>query len=64
MLVLLFTVIYFLAFHIVISLVFNNFFGTGAETSLLTILCWIIAFFASVGLAEHTSKKIKENLKK
>lgn len=65
MLVWVFTAIYFLIFHFIINFVINNFINMGfAGQSFLAIFCWIIAFFASVGLAEFTEKKIAEKYSK
>ncbi|MBR3935919.1 MAG: hypothetical protein IKJ57_05170 [Oscillospiraceae bacterium] len=49
----------------VINFVINNFVSIGfAADSFLAIFCWVIAFFASVGLAEYTEKKIAEKYSK
>lgn len=58
-----FTIGYFLIFCGIIYLVFTNFitnfFDSFAAESLLTIFCWVIAFFISVALGDYTEKKIK-----
>ncbi len=65
MLVWFFTAVYFLAFFVIINFVINNFVSIGfAADSFLAIFCWVIAFFASVGLAEYTEKKIAEKYSK
>lgn len=59
-----FTIVYFLIFCGLIYLIFtgflSNFFNSFAAESLFTIFCWIIAFFASVGLGDFTEKKIRD----
>jgi len=59
-----FTIIYFLLFCGLIYLLFTNFisdlFSSFAAESLLTIFCWVIAFFISVALGDYTEKKIRE----
>ena len=65
MLVWFFTAVYFLAFFVVINFVINNFINIGfAAQSFLAIFCWVVAFFASDGLAEYTEKKIAEKYSK
>ena len=60
-----FTAVYFLAFFVIINFVINNFINIGfAAQSFLAIFCWVVAFFASVGLAEYTEKKIAEKYSK
>ena len=58
-----FTIGYFMIFCGIIHLVFTNFitnfFDSFAAESLLTIFCWVIAFFISVALGDYTEKKIK-----
>ncbi len=54
----LFAGIYFLLFLFVIDLLFRN--TLSAMTDILAIVCWIIAFIASVGLADFTVKKVRE----
>lgn len=59
----LFTAIYFLIFHVFICLVINHLPAellTIQAESILTIFCWIIAFFISVALGDFTEKKIRE----
>lgn len=59
-----FTIVYFLIFCSIIRLVFtnfiSNFFSSFAAESILTIFCWIIAFFISVGLGDYTEKRIRD----
>lgn len=56
-----FTAIYFFVFVLIINFIINSFIDIGfAQESFLAIFCWIIAFFASVGLGDFTEKKIKE----
>lgn len=52
-----FTAVYFLIFCFLIDLVFRN--TLSVFTDLLALVCWIIAFIVSVGLADYTVKKIK-----
>lgn len=54
-----FTVVYFLVFLFLIDLVFRN--AVNPLTDLAALVCWVIAFQASVGLADYTVKKIREN---
>ena len=56
-LILFFTAVYFLIFCFLIDLVFRN--TLSVLTDLLALVCWIIAFIVSVGLADYTVKKIK-----
>ena len=58
----LFSIIYFLIFLFLIDLVFRN--TLSVYTDILAVVCWIIALMISVGLADFTVKKIKENYKK
>lgn len=58
----LFSIIYFLIFLFLIDLVFRN--TLSVYTDILAVVCWIIALIISVGLANFTVKKIKENYKK
>lgn len=53
-----FTVVYFLIFCFLIDLIFRN--TLSVFTDLLAVVCWIIAFVASVGLADYTVKRIKK----
>lgn len=57
-----FSIIYFLIFLFLIDLVFRN--TLSVYTDILAVVCWIIALIISVGLADFTVKKIKENHKK
>ena len=56
-LMLFFTAVYFLIFCLLIDLVFRT--TLSVLTDLLALVCWIIAFIVSVGLADYTVKKIK-----
>ena len=53
-----FTVVYFLIFCFFIDLVFRN--TLSIITDILAVVCWIVAFVVSVGLADYTVKKIKD----
>lgn len=53
-----FTVVYFLIFCFLIDLIFRN--TLSIFTDLLAVVCWIIAFIVSVGLADYTVKRIKK----
>ena len=53
-----FTVVYFLIFCFLIDLIFRN--TLSVFTDLLAVVCWIIAFIVSVGLAGYTVKRIKK----
>lgn len=57
MLMLLFTIVYFVVFFFLIDLVFRN--TLSLFTNLLAVVCLIIAFIVSVGMADYTVKKIK-----
>lgn len=57
-----FTVVYFLVSLFLINLIFRN--TLSVLTDIMAVICWIIAFFASVGLAEYTVKKIRKNYQK
>lgn len=57
-----FTVVYFLVSLFLINLIFRNTLSVLAD--IMAVICWIIAFFASVGLAEYTVKKIRKNYQK
>ena len=54
-----FTVVYFLIFCFLIDLIFRN--TLSVFTDLLAVVCWIIAFIVSVGLADYTVKRIAYN---
>lgn len=54
-----FTIVYFLVFLYLIDLIFRN--TLSIITDILAIVCWVISFFVSVGLAEYTVKKIKKH---
>ena len=53
-----FTVVYFRVGFYLIDLVFRN--TLSVVTDFLSVICLIIAFFVSVGLAEFTVKKIAD----
>lgn len=57
-----FTAVYFLVSLFLINLIFRN--TLSVLTDIMAVICWIIAFFASVGLAEYTVKKIRKNYQK
>ena len=57
-----FTVVYFLVSLFLINLIFRN--TLSVLTDIMAVICWIIAFFASVGLAEYTVKTIRQNYQK
>lgn len=54
-----FTVVYFLVFLFLMDLVFRN--TVNPLTDLAALVCGVIAFVASVGLAGYTVKKIREH---
>lgn len=60
MLMLLFTIVYFVVFFFLIDLVFRN--TLSLFTNLLAVVCLIIAFIVSVGMAEYTVKKNKKQI--
>lgn len=53
-----FTLVYFWLLGHGVALLFRQ--THHIVTDLLTLVCWIIAFLASVGLAEYTVKKIRD----
>lgn len=53
-----FAVIYFIVFGYLIYFIFRN--THSIYMDLLTIACWIVAFIASIGLANYTVEKIKD----
>lgn len=57
-----FTAVYFYLFCQVIDLLFRS--GPNFVLDLLTIVCWIVSFVASVGFADFTVKKIEEHFRK
>lgn len=57
MLFVFFTAVYFLCFVKIIDLIFRNTLSLFA--SILALVCYVIAFVISVGLAEFTIKRIK-----
>ena len=62
MLILFFTAVYFYLFVKLIDLFFRHAITPFAD--ILAIICWMIAFIVSVGLADYTVKKIKEKNQK
>ncbi len=50
--------VYFLLFLFVIDLIFRN--TLSAVANILAVVCWVIAFIVSVGLADYTVKKVRE----
>jgi len=58
MLMIFFSVVYYVIFLHLIDFVFRNTFSL--FTDLLALICMIIAFIVSVGMAEYTVKKIKD----
>lgn len=58
MLMLLFTIVYFVIFFFLIDLVFRNA-SISVFTNIMSLVCLVIAFIVSVGMADYTVKKIK-----
>lgn len=58
MLTVLFTAVYYLVFLRLIDWLFRN--TVNGLTDLAAMVCWVVAFLLSVGLAEYTVKKIRE----
>ena len=56
-LMVIFTVVYFLIFCGLIDLIFRH--TLSISSNILAIVCWVIAFIISVALADYTAKKIK-----
>lgn len=54
-----FTIVYFLIFCFLIDMIFRN--TLSVITDILAVICWIIALIISVGIADYTVEKIKEN---
>lgn len=54
-----FTIVYFFIFCFLIDLIFRN--TSSVITDILAVICWIIALIISVGIADYTVEKIKEN---
>ena len=52
--------VYFLLFLFLIDLVFRN--TLSILTDILAVICWVIAFIASVELADYTVKKLSRNI--
>ena len=59
----LFTAVYFWLFCQVIDFLFRNS-GVNFVIDVLAVVCWIIAFVASVGLGDFTVKKVEESFRK
>ncbi len=57
-----FTVVYLYIFWFIIDLIFRN--TLSVLTDILALICLVIAFIISVGMAEYTVKKIKDNYTK
>lgn len=57
-----FTIVYFIVLVKVINFIFRNTFS--ALTDILIVVCWVIAFIISVGMAEYTEYKIREKYEK
>lgn len=53
--------VYYLVFLFLIDLIFSN--TLSVLTDILAVVCWVVAFLVSVGLAEYTVKRIKEKYK-
>ena len=58
MLTVFFTIVYDLVFLFLIDLAFK--YTVNALTDIAVVVCWVIAFLVSVGLAQYTVQKIKE----
>lgn len=52
------TIVYFVIFVFVINKLINHFLPINLLTDIITLVCWVIALFASVALAEYTMKKL------
>ena len=61
MLTVFFAAVYYLVFLFLIDLIFSN--TLSVLTDILAVVCWVVAFLVSVGLAEYTVKRIKEKYK-
>lgn len=57
-----FAIVYFRIFFFFLDLIFRNTLSIIAD--FLAVVCLIVAFFVSVGLAEYTVKKIKDKYSK
>ena len=53
-----FVVIYFRIFCFIIVWFFRD--TLNFVTDILTVVCWIVSFVVSVGLADYTMKKLKD----
>lgn len=58
MLMLLFTIVYFVILFFLLDLVFRNA-SISIFTNIMSLVCLVIAFIVSVGMADYTVKKIK-----
>lgn len=61
MLTVFFTAVYYLVFLFIIDLIFSN--TLSVLTDIMAVVCWVITFIASVGLAEYTVRRIREKYK-
>lgn len=52
-----FTAVYFVVLAFFVNLGFRH--TIGAAANILAVACWVVAFIASVGLADYTVKKIR-----
>lgn len=57
-----FTAAYFLIFFGLIDLVFRH--TINVLTDILAVICWVIAFIVSFGLADYTVKRIEGKRRK
>lgn len=51
-----FTIVYFIILEKFVNFIFRNTFS--ALSDILIVVCWVIAFIISVGMAEYTEYKI------
>lgn len=56
-----FTAVYYLIFLFIIDSIFSN--TLSVLTDIMAVVCWVITFIASVGLAEYTVRRIREKYK-
>ena len=61
MLTVFFAAVYYCVFLVLIDLVFCH--TLSVLTDILAVVCWVVAFIVSVGLAEFTVRKIREKNK-
>lgn len=62
MLTVFFTAVYFYVFVKLIDLLFRH--TTIPFTNILAVVCWVIVFLVSIGLAQYTVKKIEKKYQK